>query len=198
LLEAARDRYGIKLLLLQENHGKGYAIRRGLEVVSSDYVCIQDADLEYNPTDIQYLLELAKPTVIVFGSRRLLDPLITSQQLRPHYLCVTMLNVVVRLLYGYKISDAATCYKLFPLRAVRAMKMECKRFEFCPELIAKASKMSLGILELPISYRARSKKEGKKITLWDALEAFWTLWRLRSWEANHTWSYTDLAEVDVA
>jgi hypothetical protein len=91
------------------------------------------------------------------------------------------LNLAVRVLYGARLTDEATCYKAFPTELLRAMDLECERFEFCPEVTAKALRMRLRILEVPISYSARTAAEGKKIRWRDGLEALQTLWRWRHW-----------------
>jgi hypothetical protein len=95
---------------------------------------------------------------------------------------VSLLNACVRLWYGARLTDEATCYKVFPTDVLRAMKLECRRFEFCPEVTAKACRMGLAIREVPIRYRPRPAAEGKKIRYRDGLAAVWTLWRLRRWE----------------
>ena len=95
---------------------------------------------------------------------------------------VRLLNVAVRLLYGGRITDEATCYKLFPTDALRAMQLDCEKFEFCPEVTAKAYRMGLRLVELPIRYSPRSAAEGKKLKWTDGVEALATLWRYRRWK----------------
>jgi glycosyltransferase involved in cell wall biosynthesis len=97
---------------------------------------------------------------------------------------VSLLNLLVRCLYGVRISDEATCYKVFRTADLRAMDLQCERFEFCPEVTAKACRMGLSIREVPISYNARSAMEGKKIRWRDGWTAVKTLWRWRKWQAG--------------
>ena len=91
------------------------------------------------------------------------------------------LNVCVRLLYGVRLTDEATCYKAFPTALLRRMDLECERFEFCPEVTAKACRLGVPILEVPVYYDPRSRRAGKKIRWTDGLEALATLWRWRRW-----------------
>lgn len=86
-----------------------------------------------------------------------------------------MLNLLVRLLYRVRITDEATCYKVFPTEVLRAMELECERFEFCLEVTAEAARMGLRIVEVPIHYQGRSVREGKKIRFRDGLVAAATL-----------------------
>jgi hypothetical protein len=85
----------------------------------------------------------------------------------------------VRGLYFRRITDEATCYKAFRTELLKEMKLECRRFEFCPEVTAKAIRMGEPILEVPISYRTSSKSAGKKIRWTDAPDAFCTLFKHR-------------------
>jgi glycosyltransferase involved in cell wall biosynthesis len=95
---------------------------------------------------------------------------------------VSLLNRLVTYLYGVRLSDEATCYKVFRTTDLRAMDLQCERFEFCPEVTAKACRMGLSIQEVPIRYNARSVAEGKKIRWRDGWTAVKTLWRWRKWQ----------------
>jgi hypothetical protein len=113
------------------------------------------------------------------------------------------LNLAVRAWYGARLTDEATCYKAFPTEVLRAMNLECERFEFCPEVTAKALRMGLTILETPISYSARTAAEGKKIRLRDGIEALQTLWRWRRWTPSSQppsphWSAARQAQMSTA
>ncbi|MGA2254545.1 MAG: glycosyltransferase family 2 protein [Thermoguttaceae bacterium] len=94
---------------------------------------------------------------------------------------VAVLNLAVRILYGARLTDEATCYKVFPTEVLRRMDLVCEWFEFCPEVTAKALRMGLRILEVPIHYNARTVQAGKKIRWDDGIEALKVLWRLRNW-----------------
>lgn len=162
------------------NRGKGAAIRTGLRHARGEVTLIQDADLEYDPEAYPSLVRpiLDRETDATYGSRYL------SREGRPrwsrHRLCVHLLNTMVYLLYGGRVTDEATCYKVFRTEDLRRMNLRCERFEFCPEVTAKAFRMGLTIREVPVRYRPRSCREGKKIRWWDGVEAVTTLlfWRL--------------------
>lgn len=168
------------------NRGKGAAIRTALKHAKGKYTIIQDADLEYDPYDYTRLLEPLIEGVAdtVYGSRYWgrFHGNKDRSFLNIFRLGVTVLNLAVRLLYHKHVTDEATCYKLFQTSTLRSMKLECERFEFCPEVTAKAARMNLRLLEVPIHYQPRSVKDGKKIKWKDAVEAFQTLWRWRNWK----------------
>ena len=203
----------LRVLTHPVNRGKGAAIRTGLQAVTKEFVVVQDADLEYDPREIDALLVamgtscttalrsveagqavrgeskdvLVGPkghrTIdVVYGSRVLGARAKLSPQRRNIYaMGVWTLTLAVRWLYGLKLTDEATCYKLFRTSDLRRMELTCERFEFCPEVTAKAVRLGLSILEVPISYTPRSAAAGKKIRLRDAFEAFRTLWKFRHW-----------------
>ena len=164
------------------NRGKGRAIRTGLELADGKYVIVQDADLEYDPGDYQKLLGplLDGSADLVLGSRYLHGHVKGTGLL--FRMGVSALNVAVRLLFGVRLTDEATCYKMMSTETLRQMDLQCERFEFCPEVIAKACRMGLRIIEVPISYHPRTAKAGKKIRLRDGWSAMLTLWRWRKWE----------------
>jgi hypothetical protein len=83
------------------------------------------------------------------------------------------------LLYRSSLTDEPTCYKLFRADLLKSLRLNCKRFEFCPEVTAKVRKRRVKITEVPISYEPRKIKEGKKITWKDGLQAIWTLLKYR-------------------
>jgi hypothetical protein len=90
----------------------------------------------------------------------------------------------VRILYGARLTDEATCYKAFFTDALRSMDLRCERFEFCPEVTAKACRLGLRIREVPIRYVARTIHQGKKIRWRDGLQALATLWKWRNWRPD--------------
>ncbi|RLT09759.1 MAG: glycosyltransferase [Planctomycetota bacterium] len=154
------------------NRGKGRAIRTGLGDVTCSHVIIQDADLEYDPSDINNLWAVMQSgeANVVFGSRYLQNPKLQKGRWAMQS-GVRFLNLLVRLLYGIKLTDEATCYKMFRTADLRAMNLQCERFEFCPEVVAKISLEDLAVVEFPIHYRARERQEGKKLTVLDAVSA---------------------------
>jgi len=168
----------IKTIYHEKNQGKGVAVRTGLKYVTGDIVLIQDADLEYDPNDY---VELIKPIVekkskIVYGSRTLGK---NKKSYWSYYLGGRMLSFFTNLLYGSHLTDEATCYKVFSSDVIRDTRLTCRKFEFCPEVTAKALKRGYKILEIPIHYYPRHIREGKKIRFSDALEAFWVLIKYR-------------------
>lgn len=177
----------IKVILQPRNYGKGYAIRTGIKHVSGDIIIIQDADLEYNPQDYY---KLVKPIIqgkakVVYGTRfpRKKDrffPFFHYFSLRnPYYLANKILTLASNILYFANITDEPTCYKVFSSDVLKSIDLKCMRFEFCPEVTAKVRKKAYKIYEVPISYNPRSIKQGKKIKLKDAFEAFFTLLKYR-------------------
>jgi len=185
ILKSWENRPGVVVLYHDHNRGKGCAIRTGLASASGKYTMVQDADLEYDPNDYMRLLEpiVSGDADVVYGSRHLGRKHGNHDRswLNPFRICVFMLDLVVRILYHRKVTDEATCYKLFRTDTLRAMRLECERFEFCPEVTSKMFRMGLRLVEVPIRYTPRRVKDGKKIGLRDAFEAFYTLWRWRNW-----------------
>ncbi len=165
--------------------GKGAAIRHGLLRASGELVVIQDADLEYSPEEIQSLADpiIAGEANIVYGTR--FKTGMPIGMALPNKIVNRMLATAVRLLYRQKITDEATCYKVFKRTTLIAMELKCTGFEFCPEVTAKASRMGYKIEERPISYVPRSKNAGKKIRWTDAPIAFWTLAKYILWKPNN-------------
>jgi len=173
--------YGDRIVAIHQpkNQGKGAAIRAALEVAKGEVSVIQDADLEYVPEELPSLVQpiLDGKADVVYGSRFLRG--INKSMALPNKIVNKLLVWAVRILFFRKISDEATCYKAVRTIYLRKMHLVCNRFEFCPEVTAKAIRMGLDIHELPISYAPRSKAAGKKIRWTDGVEAFWTLLRHR-------------------
>jgi dolichol-phosphate mannosyltransferase len=160
------------------NAGKGSALRAGIALASGDVVLTQDGDLEYDPLDYQRILEpiVAGHADIVYGSRFLGKPIGMAIMNR---LANWILTSAANLLYGARITDEATAYKAFRIRLLREVNLECRRFEFCPEVTAKMRRLGHTIYEVPIRYNARGIAEGKKIRARDGFEALWTLLKYR-------------------
>jgi len=186
ILKKIKDKQ-IKLFFHEKNFGKSHAIRTGISHVTGSIVIIQDADLEYNPQDY---VKLIKPIVegrfkVVYGTRfpRKKDKFFPFFQYfslsNPYYLANKILTLTSNMLYFANISDEPTCYKVFDAGVIKSINLKCERFEFCPEVTAKVRKKGYKICEIPISYCPRSIKEGKKIKLKDAFDAFWTLLKYR-------------------
>lgn len=160
------------------NRGKGAAIRTGLEHATGEIVIVQDADLEYNPEEI---LEVLKPieegqTNVAYGSRFL--GRVSGMRL-PNRVANRLLALLATVLYGQRITDEATAYKAFRRGLIQAIPLTCRRFEFCPEVTAKVLRRREKIVEVPVSYTARTFEEGKKIGWRDFFVAVWILVKYR-------------------
>lgn len=170
---------GLTVIRHPVNRGKGAAIRTALAAVTADAVVIQDADLEYLPEELPALLApvAAGRADVVYGSRFMGH--LTGMKYA-NYLANKILAWTASLLFFQRITDEATCYKLFRTSVLRSIPLVCERFEFCPEITARSIRRGIHIQELPITYRGRTVEAGKKIRLTDAWEAFFTLvrWRL--------------------
>ncbi len=179
ILQAMADEGKITFLKHDKNRGKGAAIRTGLNQAHGEYTVIQDADLEYDPGDIVRMLETAErhDADAVFGDR-VHNPE-SGVSYRRYYWGGRLLTFLANLLYGVRISDESTCYKMVRTELLKSLNLTCTRFEFCPEVVAKLGKRKIKIYEIPISYAPRKMEEGKKIRWQDGLIAIWTLFKLR-------------------
>lgn len=169
---------GIKEVRLAKNQGKGAAVRAGLKHALGDYVLIQDADLEYDPEDINQLLApvLAGKAEVVYGSR-FLGP--HKNMLFWHMVGNKILSLTTNILFDTTLSDMEVGYKLLPMKLIKTLGLKENRFGFEPEVTAKILKQGKRIYEVPISYAGREVAEGKKITWKDGVQAFFLLWKYR-------------------
>jgi glycosyltransferase involved in cell wall biosynthesis len=181
ILHAFRDR--VHLIRHERNRGKGAALRTALAHATGDFIVPQDADLEYEPADLRALLPTAQErrARVVYGSRRLHQANRQYSALS-FYLGGILVTWVGNLLYGLRLTDEPTCYKMVDRRLIERMGLTCERFEFCAEVTAKAARLGEKIVEVPILYRPRHLKEGKKIRAKDGWETIQTLLRYRRWE----------------
>ncbi|HEX5430992.1 MAG TPA: glycosyltransferase family 2 protein [Bryobacteraceae bacterium] len=161
------------------NFGKGAALRIGIAKSTGDFLLVQDGDLEYDPKDYMKILEplVSGRAKVVYGSR--FRNRIRGMK-RRNRLANRILALAANILYGAGITDEATAYKAFAREVIAAIELRCVRFEFCPEITAKARRLGYRIFEVPISYNPRGILEGKKIRWQDGWEAFWTLLKYRS------------------
>jgi len=176
----------LKIFNHKKNQGKGTAVRTGIENATGDYIVIQDADLEYDPNDIKKLLDpiRKKRAQVVYGTRLNRMPNLAKDEKTPlfliHYLGNRFLSLITSILYGQWITDMETCYKLFPKKALKNIRLNSRGFNFEPEITAKLLKQNYKILEIPISTKPRGYEEGKKLnTIKDGTIALWTLLKYR-------------------
>ena len=167
----------IKVIHHATNRGKGAAFLTGLENASGEFVIIQDADLEYDPREYLKLLEVVKDgeTDMVFGVRftrsyyGLLIPRIGNR----------FLTMLINLLFGVRLNDFLTCYKLARRNTFNAMALKSQSFDIETEIVVKAIRNKLRLKQIPISYTPRSYKQGKKIRWLDGINAIISIIKYR-------------------
>ncbi|MDD5072395.1 MAG: glycosyltransferase family 2 protein [Candidatus Omnitrophica bacterium] len=175
---------GVKVYSHDKNRGKGAAIRTGLKNASGDIIIFQDADLEYDPGDYP---ELVKPIKegkadVVYGSRFLnRKDLFHCKKVfyLTHFIGNKFLNFMVMLLYGARLTDMETCYKVIKKEILDGIDLSARGFEIEPEITAKLLRKGVKIYEVPISYVPRDYQEGKKISWRDGLKALYVLVKYR-------------------
>ena len=178
-IAALRGRDGITVVLHEKNQGKGAAIQSGIRLATGDILIVQDADLEYDPKDI---LKVIKPILdgesdVVYGSRYLANS--HQDQSALHRFGNACLTGFSNWMTNQRLTDMETCYKAFRRELIQGIQIEQRRFGFEPEITAKLAKKKIVIREVPISYRSRSWKEGKKIGIKDLISTLYCIVRYR-------------------
>jgi glycosyltransferase involved in cell wall biosynthesis len=168
----------VRVVMHEDNRGKGAALRTGFAHATGEYVLVQDADLEYDPEDWPRLIApvLSGKARVVYGSRFTGE---RRNMLFFHWVANRFLSLVTNVLYNTTLSDMETCYKLIDRALLAQIDLQSDRFDFEPEITAKLLKRGVRIYEVPISYTGREVDEGKKITWVDGLSALWTLVKYR-------------------
>jgi glycosyltransferase involved in cell wall biosynthesis len=176
------SRPGCKVVYHEKNQGKGAALRTGFKHATGDVVLVQDADLEYDPSEYPRLIQpiLDGRADVVFGSRFI------GENHRVLYFWHSVANHVLTLLSNFftnlNLTDMETCYKVFRREVLEGITLKSNRFGFEPEITAKIAKKknpAWRIYEIPISYSGRTYEEGKKIRFKDAFNALYCI--IRYW-----------------
>jgi glycosyltransferase involved in cell wall biosynthesis len=167
----------IKLYRQEPNQGKGAALRRGFKEATGDLVLVQDADLEYNPSEYPVLLEpiLDGRADVVLGSRFLGGP--HRVLFYWHSVGNKVLTTLSNIFTNLNLTDMETCYKVFRAEIIKSIEIEQNRFGFEPEVVAKVARLGARIYEVPISYAGRTYEEGKKIGWKDGVQALYCVLR---------------------
>ena len=161
-----------KIILNDKNYGKGFSIRKGINIAEGDIIIIQDADLEYDPSDYNKLIKPIEKGVadVVYGSR-----FIGSEEKRVlyfwHMLGNKLLTLMSNMLTNLNLTDMEVCYKAFKSNIIKNIKLKENRFGFEPEITAKIAKKKIRIYEVGVKYYGRTYQEGKKITWRDGFSA---------------------------
>ena len=168
------------VVVRKPNRGKGSAIRAAIPHVDGDIVVIQDADLEYDPTDVPALIDpiIRGNADVVFGSR-LSGGRPQRAYLFWHLVGNRFLSLLTNVLYNTTLSDMETGYKAFRTEVLRSLDLRQDDFGIEPEITAKVCKRKLRVYELPIAYYGRTYAEGKKITWRDGFKAIRVLFGVR-------------------
>ena len=178
LYPAFSDDPRVTICLHERNQGKGAAVRTAAAAATGDYLIMCDADLEYSPAQIPALLMpvLAGDAEVVYGTR-------TFGSHNSYSFLYVMGNKVVTMfanvLFNCYISDLETCFKLMPTALYRDLRVRATGFGMEAEITGKVLRRGIRLYEVPISYKARSREAGKKLTWRDGVEALWILFRER-------------------
>lgn len=170
----------VKVIFKDKNQGKGSALKEGFKLAEGDLVIIQDADMEYDPSDYDKLLKpfFETDADVVYGSR-----FIGGEYVRLHffwhYLANKILTILTNIITNLNMTDMETGYKVFKTSILKPLKLKENSFGIEPELTIKLAKKGFTFYEVPISYKGRSYQDGKKITFKDAMIAVFCIIKYR-------------------
>ncbi|WKZ35482.1 MAG: glycosyltransferase family 2 protein [Anaerolineales bacterium] len=169
----------VRVILHEQNKGKGAAVRTGMSAAKGDVLLIQDADLEYDPRDYPELLKPIEEGLaeVVYGSRFLGRA--HRVTMFWHMIANKSLTLMTNVLYDTILTDMETGYKVFKREVIEGVTFRANSFDFEPEFTAKMLKRRYRIFEVPITFNPRDYTQGKKIKLHDAFAAVWTLLKYR-------------------
>jgi glycosyltransferase involved in cell wall biosynthesis len=160
------------IIFNEKNYGKGYSLKQGIKKATGDIILIQDADLEYDPSDYSKLIDpiLKGYADVVYGSR-----FIGSDEKRVllfwHSIGNKILTFISNMFSNINLTDMENCYKVFKSEVIKSIDLKENRFGFEPEVTAKIAKKDLRIYEVGVKYHGRKYSEGKKITWKDGISA---------------------------
>jgi glycosyltransferase involved in cell wall biosynthesis len=168
----------VHIILHERNQGKGAAIQTAMNAATGEYMVILDADLEYDPQDIPRLLDpiLDGRATVVYGNR-----IFGSHSAYSFWYVMgnKAVTTAANMLYNCYLGDLETCFKLMPVELYRSLQVKSRGFGMEAEVTGKLLRNRYRPYEVPISYNARTREEGKKITWRDGVEALWILFRER-------------------
>ena len=173
----------VRLFRHSINRGKGAALRTGIAQATSEIVLIQDADLEYDPSEYHLLLDpiLSGQADVVFGSRFTGGSGPRRVLYFWHAVGNNFLTLCSNVATNLNLTDMETCYKTFRRHIIQGMNIKENRFGFEPEITAKVARANARVYEVGISYRGRTYAEGKKIGWRDGVRALWCICKYNFW-----------------
>lgn len=181
LLEGSMGEAVDQVVFHERNRGKGAALRSGIQAARGEYVVFQDADLEYDPSDLVRMLDLARAGTVdvVYGSR-FLNPDIKRISPFWHRSVNRFLTAYSNFFTGLKLTDMETCYKMLPRSLLEKIELTEDRFGVEPEITAKLAALGVRFEEIPIAYDRRTFEQGKKIGMRDGFRAIYVITKYAS------------------